>query len=242
MYDGSDTQYYLDSGYRVVAVEANPHLIRRARERFRTAIDAQRLVCVHAAITPRGEPAQLTLSADDLGSSSTLERWVADKQPAGSVSVPGTTIQALFARYGIPHYLKVDIEGADRWCVLALTSEQHPRYLSFEVRSDFEELLHHAESVGFRRYKIINQLNFRELEHERRLYDRVRLRAVRMLGYDRPELIRRHGRFFVSGHSSGPAPWTSDGRWYSADTALQRWRRAQEADPENWRWYDVHAA
>jgi len=242
MYDGADTQYYLDSGYRVIAVEANPFLVQRARERFSVHIADNRLVCINAAITADGAPAELTISADDLGSSSVLDSWVENKQPAGSVRVPGITMQKLLGDYGVPHFIKVDIEGADRWCVLALTPDTHPQYLSFEVRADFEELLQHAESIGFSRYKIINQLNFRELGHERRLFDRVRLGAVRLLGYGNPELIRRHGRFFVSGHSSGPAPWSSDGKWRSAKGVADQWRKAQASDPDNWRWYDVHAA
>ena len=50
----------------------------------------------------------------------------------------------LFERFGIPEYLKVDIEGADRLCVLALTSDTRPTYLSFELGDDVDELLEHA--------------------------------------------------------------------------------------------------
>jgi len=32
MYDGSDTRYYLNEGFRVLAIEANPVLVQRARE------------------------------------------------------------------------------------------------------------------------------------------------------------------------------------------------------------------
>ena len=32
MYDGSDTRYYLNEGFRVLAIEANPVLVKRARE------------------------------------------------------------------------------------------------------------------------------------------------------------------------------------------------------------------
>ena len=35
MHDGDDTAYYLDKGFQVVAVEANPVLVQSGRERFR---------------------------------------------------------------------------------------------------------------------------------------------------------------------------------------------------------------
>ena len=31
MYDGSDTRYYLNEGFRVLAIEENPVLVKRAR-------------------------------------------------------------------------------------------------------------------------------------------------------------------------------------------------------------------
>ena len=32
MYDGSDTRYYLNEGFRVLAIEANPILVKRAKD------------------------------------------------------------------------------------------------------------------------------------------------------------------------------------------------------------------
>ena len=37
MFDGADTAYYLESGYRVVSVEANPVLVQRAEKTFAPA-------------------------------------------------------------------------------------------------------------------------------------------------------------------------------------------------------------
>jgi FkbM family methyltransferase len=243
MYDGADTEYYLQSGFRVVAVEPNPVLVQRARERFKAAITEDRLVCVEAAITPDGAETTLNLSGDDLGSSSTDAAWVASRQPLGTIAVAGTTVGELIDTYGVPYYMKVDIEGADRWCILALTTPQRPPYVSFELRTDFEELLEHLSSIGFARFKIISQVNFRCLRNERNLRDRVSLRAIQMLGYSQPEFVRRRGRFFRVGHSSGPGPWESDGRtWLSATSVVKTWRRLRREGEHSWRWYDVHAS
>lgn len=241
MYDGSDTAYYLECGHRVVAVEANPDLVAAATQRFADAIASGRLTCVHGAISPDGEAVELNLSAQDLGSSSVYAERVADRRPMGSISVPGLTLPQLIERHGLPDYLKVDIEGADRLCVLALTEELRPAYLSFELGDDVDELIAHLASVGYRRFKIINQVTFRELANQGNFRDRLARRVMRGLGYDRPLLVRRAGRFFRGEHSSGPAPWCSDGAWRPADTTRERLREARRGDGLRG-WYDIHAA
>lgn len=122
MYDGADSAYYLECAYHVIAVEANPELVDNAKRRFGDQIASGQLTCVNAAISPNGEAVELTLSGQDLGSSSLFSDLVAHKRPIGAITVPGVTLYQLFERYGVPEYLKVDIEGADRLCVLALTS------------------------------------------------------------------------------------------------------------------------
>ena len=49
MHDGTDTAYYLAKGFRVVAVEANPALVRAAQDRFSVEIDEGRLAIIAAA-------------------------------------------------------------------------------------------------------------------------------------------------------------------------------------------------
>ena len=240
MFDGSDTAYYLESGYRVLSIEANPALVQDAEKRFATQVKSGQLTCVHAAIAATCGPVALTLGGADLGSSSTSSSWVTN-MPMGSIIVPGITMQQILEEHGVPYYMKVDIEGADRLAVLALTPETRPKYLSFEISGDVEELVSHSQSIGFTRFKIINQNSFREIANQYSVVDRARLRLVRYLGYEEPRLVRRHGRFFVSGHSSGPVPWRSDGKWYSATATLDRWREAKAGNTVHG-WYDVHAA
>lgn len=237
MYDGADTAYYLDCGYHVVAVEANPDLVAVAKRTFKDRIASGELTCVHAAISPDGKAVALHLSGQDLGSSSLLIERVAHKGPLPAVTVPGITLDQLFEGYGVPDYLKVDIEGADRLCVLALTPARRPTFLSFEIGDDFDELLSHVESIGYQRFKIINQSSFRELANQRCLYDRAAYRVMRYLGYRDPRFVKRKGRFFAIDHSAGPVPWHSDGSWWSADAIRSRFR--QHRTPTDW--YDLHA-
>src|SRR2546430_3553899 len=47
---GEDTRHYLRRGCKVVAVEANPQLIAKLRDRFREAISTGRVVLIDRAI------------------------------------------------------------------------------------------------------------------------------------------------------------------------------------------------
>ena len=240
LFDGTDTGYYLSLGGRVVAVEANRRLVERAQERFAAEIKSGRLTIVHAAISTDTAPVELTLSADDLGASSMFQDRVADRQPMGSITAPGLPVLDLMKQYGVPEYMKVDIEGADRFCVLHLTRDTRPRYLSFEIGPDVEELLEHIRSIGYTRFKIMNQVSLRELANEANLRDRAVLRIAERLGVGEPRRLRRGGYFFAAGLCSGPVPWKSDGRWYSGEETLARWRRAQAGNLTAH--YDIQAA
>lgn len=240
MYDGADTAYYLECGYQVIAVEANTELVDNAKRRFGAQIASGQLTCVNAAISPNGGAVELTLCGQALSSSSLFSDRIAHLRPTGAITVPGVTLVQLFERYGVPEYLKVDIEGAERLCVLALTSDTRPTFLSFEVGEDVDELLSHAETIGFRRFKIINQNSFRELANQRCLYDRVTHRLMQYLGYREPLMVRRAGHFFVRGHSSGPVPWYSDGQWRSGEATRSRIREARASNTLGG-WHDIHA-
>jgi FkbM family methyltransferase len=240
MYDGADTRYYLENGFRVVAVEGNPDLAASAQTSLATYVSTGQLVCVNKAISAEGEPVELVLSGADLGASSTQAHRIASRWPIGTLKVAGTTMRQLIDEYGVPHFIKSDIEGADRFCVLGLDASRRPQYLSYEVGEDFDELLRHCREIGYSKFKIINQVSFRELANQRNLRDRLILGVTRRLGYADFKRVKRAGRFFISGHSSGPAPWCSDGAWAKADETLARWNRAKEAGALI-AWYDVHA-
>lgn len=236
MYDGSDTEYYLENGYRVIAVEANPELVENAKIRFKNQITTGKLICINAAISHDDNPVTLTLSGTDLGSSTVFPEKITHKKPIKDISVMGITIDKLFKKHGIPKYMKVDIEGADRYCVLPLTIDTRPSFLSFEIGEDVDQLLSHLAMIGYNQYKIVNQNSFRAFENNGCLFDRISRRIIRHMGYAEPRMIKRAGRFFVAGHSSGPLPWLTDGRWRSLkETQFIIWNEKLHG------WNDIHA-
>lgn len=51
MHSGKDTEFYLKKGFNVVAIEANPALVRNAEEKFKKETDKGTLVIVNKAIS-----------------------------------------------------------------------------------------------------------------------------------------------------------------------------------------------
>lgn len=239
MFDAADTEYYLRTGARVIAVEANPALVTTASARLARDIDSGRLTLVHGAISDNGAPVKLTLCGQDLGSSSIYADRLVGRRPMGEVEVPGIRMSDLFNRYGVPDYLKVDIEGSDHICVKALSTQMRPKYLSFEVGQDDAELIGHAAACGYRGFKVINQVNFQPLQHQRALLPRLVQKVRRMVGGD-PKRIWTPQGVFTSGHTSGPGPWCSAGSWVTGDEAIAAIRTAR-ATGQLYQWYDVQA-
>lgn len=55
MHRGADTEWCLAKGFRVVAVEANPALVKDVTERFADAIAAGRLIIENVGIGPSAD-------------------------------------------------------------------------------------------------------------------------------------------------------------------------------------------
>ena len=241
MYDGSDTEYYLSEGHKVIAAEANPNLIERAKKKFKNQISSGQLVLVNRAICSNsGEEVTLTIAGDDLGSSSIVEDQVEHKNPVGHYKVQGTTLLELIEEYGRPYFIKIDIEGADRHGILPLNQQNRPQYLSFEAGDDVEELIQHLVKIGFTKFKAINQCNFNELNNQDSLVFRAKRKIINLMGYHTPSHVKRNGRFFLLEHSSGPVPWVSDGKWQDANILLAKLVTLANQNKLSG-WYDVHA-
>src|SRR6185437_3356895 len=101
-----------------------------------------------------------------------VQRNIARGKAYKVVEIPSVTFESILERYGIPYYLKIDIEGADILCVRSLHHfRERPKYVSFEAEEvAFEstfEALSHLYILGYRRFKIVNQAR----HHERRCPD-----------------------------------------------------------------------
>jgi FkbM family methyltransferase len=241
MFDTADTDYYLATGHRVLAIEASPRLARLASSKLSGAISEGRLDVINAAVAQRRDRVTLTISGDD-GCSSVVPGWLDGDAACGSYEVDGITMADVLARAGQrPRLVKIDIEGADGFCVEAITKDNRPEFLSVEAHERCEEFIDRLSAAGFTRFKLIEQKSFRAVENLGNMRDRIANKIVRMAGFAEPRYIRRNGRLFTVGNSSGPAPWESDGRWHTRAEVLALWPIAQAHAERRRSWFDLHA-
>jgi FkbM family methyltransferase len=155
MHRGEDTHFYLRKGFRVVGIEADPLLARLCRERFRQQTDCGQLTILEGAVVGRAGmalPQTVTFyrntqrSVWGTVSADWAERNLQLGAPSERIEVPTIDFDDVLMEYGMPHYMKIDIEGADMVCVEALSRfRERPHYLS--VESDKTSLANVAREI-----------------------------------------------------------------------------------------------
>lgn len=232
MHCGDDTAFYLARGFKVIALEANPLLCADVSSRFHTEIQDGRLVIVQKALWEKaGE--ELTFHMSRANSTwSSLDSWRAEKGGSdGSDPTPvsTTTLDELLKEYGIPHYIKCDIEGADHHlCDQLLLSSTKPDFISVEGTSI--ELMAQLLSSGYDKFQLVNQSKIKRFPGSRKL-----------------SAVYGEMEYQFSGHSSGPFGFDLDAdRWITFKDAAFQWLKFSELkklDPDLAldSWFDFHA-
>lgn len=121
---GEDSAFYLKLGFRVVGVEANPYLAKELKNRFRAEIESGRYHLIDQAIgESEGETAFYVNKVKSVWG--TTDSAVAQRNKimgaeSDRIAVMTVRFEDLLRTFGCPHYLKIDIEGADMLCVNSL--------------------------------------------------------------------------------------------------------------------------
>ena len=168
---GEDARFYLDKGFRCVAVEANPFLVEEARIAFAEELADGGLRIFGVAIAEQSGPGPLAVVAEETDWSSLCPGFVERNANLSgthyrTVDVPAVRFEDVLAEVGIPRYLKVDIEGLDMLCIRALrVFDERPDFVSQEAavssldapfEKAFEELAELC-SLGYRRFDYVDQ-------------------------------------------------------------------------------------
>lgn len=172
MCNGDDTDFYLKKGFKVVAFEADPELIAFCRNRFNDAIKTGQLVIVEGAIVDTEVMAAGTNKVaffKNKGNNqwgTVCQNWVDRNErcgePSSMIETSVIDFAACLNKYGIPYYLKIDIEGMDVLCLKVLLSfSEKPDYVSLEsnkvsfdvLKKEFDLLC----ELGYNSFQIINQ-------------------------------------------------------------------------------------
>jgi FkbM family methyltransferase len=115
-------------GARVVAVEPQPALARTLRLLYGRD---KAVILEESAVGGRTGTIALKLNLDNPTVSTASEAFIAAAQDAPgwegqhwtrTVEVPVTTLDALIARHGMPHFLKIDVEGYEAEVLAGLSA------------------------------------------------------------------------------------------------------------------------
>nr|WP_281376881.1 FkbM family methyltransferase [Acidocella aromatica] len=221
MAEGDDTALYLAKGFRVVGLEPSAKTYYGLCERFVAEIKAGRLTVLNYAAGR--ETGQI------------LEFFHNDKHPrlsgfsagrpefaSGYTSYHVVTIgwAELVAQYGVPHYAKIDIEGAEVAFLAGAEGAALPAYISVECHDlGPAEALH---KLGYRRFQLSDQNP--------------------PGGYAWPDPARegRKAEGVDVNHTSGPFGAELPPDWLDFEMFRTAWRAAKAQGKPTW--YDCHAA
>ena len=224
MNNGDDTGFYLKRGFDVVAIEANPALCHEAEQRFAEAIAAGKLTIVKAAIGDHDGEVTFHVNLDNHHWSSTDINWAGrDDSACKAITVPSLSLASIYARHGIPHFMKIDVEGADLMVLEQLVkSTALPDFVSIEdcrFGFDYARIL---SGAGYQNFQLVDQS---------------------AVGGSRDPVS---GHVFPTG-SSGlfgpdlPASWEPYPDFVETYATTVRTREGVRLAPRT-RWWDIHAA
>ncbi len=217
MHVGKDTEFYLAKGFRVVAIEADPRHVKAVSERLSRYIDDGRLTILDVAIQTFDGETDFFVNPDHDDWGTVSEEFVRrNVEVYGSeherVTVKCRRFESVVEEFGVPYYLKVDIEGLDDLCLEGLLGfDTAPRFVSIEPdQKSFEGAFGELAlmwRLGYRDFKIVNQANNRDV---------------------RCPQPPREGAYVdqrFDGHTSGPFGEESPGAWRGVEETLVEWRR-----------------
>lgn len=216
LHKGEDSAFYLKLGFKVLGIEANPELVQHCQARFRNQIASGQLRIVEGAIAPEFEGPAITFYRSSDSVLSTINKKRAEHSErlghkSECIVVPRIDAVDIYRSFGVPYFLKVDVEGADQLILDGLKRQpSRPRYISVESdKVDFDEVeaqLGLLRELGYRKFKAVQQ--------QRIPGSRVETKAL-----DGSKVVH----VFESG-ASGPFGEDLSGQWLDFDGIIRRYR------------------
>jgi FkbM family methyltransferase len=166
LHRGEDTEFYLRKGFSVVAVEAHPGLANLASEKLASYIASGQLTVVNKAVADHEGEVTLFTHQDASIWGTTDPTWANRNRLKGiriqEISVPSIRFNSLIATFGVPYYLKIDIEGADKLCLRGLADViegDRPKFVSIESsKVSFADLVEEfclLRHLGYNKYQVV---------------------------------------------------------------------------------------
>jgi FkbM family methyltransferase len=162
---GEKAAWFLQRGARVICVEPQPALVAHLNGRF---ANDENVVIVGKGVASAAGWAEMSINSAAPVLSTFSEQWktgrFAGHKWDRKVEIELTTLDALIAYYGVPKYVKVDVEGFEKEVIGGLT--QRCGILSFEFTGEFLstaiEIITTLEYLGYKNYNVSlgEELNF----------------------------------------------------------------------------------
>lgn len=213
MHRGEDTEFYLQRGFAVLGVEANPFLVSALEEKFRPYIKSGQLRIVDKAINSKSGIARFSINTENSVWGTLSDRFAERNSRGGfaseDIEVECITFEDLLHEHGVPYYLKIDIEGCDTLCVQALRDfSTRPQFISIESNATspgcgFRNVLAELallHELGYSHFKYVNQAKIPG--------------SQRRLGLEGPAV-----KYRFPPDSSGPFGDETSGKWLPFGTA-----------------------
>lgn len=243
---GQDTEYYLEKGYRVVAVDADPSLIEEGKRKFMKSVASGQLLLVNRAIFEEDEREVDFFVAGNSEWSSLVQEFAGrNNQATKAIKVRTTRLDSLFREYGKPYFCKIDIEGYDLRALGTLNQRDAPPFLSVEAvtitdahkpgEKEITATLDELKRLGYQRFRLIDQTHFAPMLPgvpffgvDRFGNDPIWVKVLRKLlfrkGYRVARLSYRDWIKGRCGHdfefgSAGPLPEQLPGSWLNYEQA-----------------------
>ena len=246
-HDGADTQAFLEQGYRVVAIEADPLKVAALKETHAEPIQSGQCVIIQCGVSNMSGILPFYRCMRDSGMSS-FRREFAGSSPE-VIEIPIKPLLSVLKPFGRPYYIKCDIEGYDYDALSTLVPEYAPEYISAEIQ-DRPELLDLFVALGYTKFKLIAQpygtsseeiysheYGWRALRKASRVIPGLR-KAICSL----PHRLRAKTEWDteMNAFSSGPFGEDAFGPWLSESVARTKLRRIMGHVEKAW--VDLHAA
>jgi FkbM family methyltransferase len=264
MHNGDDTAYYLSRGYRVISIEADSGLVEKGKIRFVDQLKNQNLTIINAGI--HFEKGMFDFYINEVHNEwNSFDKSIANRDglPYHTAKVPCYPFGEILEQYGVPYYLKVDIEGHDYLCIQGLDQKNLPKYISIE--GNHIDLLQSLAAKGFKKFKLIFQYNLAQLDLppnkfwsrwlwslKLRQWNSFLMKVFRKLGGN--HIIFWFDRFSVpfksrnfSKGSSGNFGESLEGEWYELEEAKNIYQYYQNeyqkisGNKDYGFWVDIHA-
>ena len=146
---GQDTYFYLNKGFNVIGIEADPVEYHNLQEKFATEINSGSLILVNAVATNSVQ------STVNFYRDSVFPPRSSIFHKTGMLyDIPTVNYSKLVSQFSTPYYCKIDIEGSDVNFLKSM-NENLPKYTSAEVFNI--NVINQLQEIGYTKFKLVNQ-------------------------------------------------------------------------------------